>query len=138
MKTGKAHSVPLTDAALAVLDRQAKVRANDYIFPGGKPDAPLGYNTFAVALRKIGITATPHSFRSVFRDACGDLFDVPRDLAEAQLAHSLGATGAAYRRLSAVEKRRSVLIKYAAFLNGETGHVVIPFPVAGGRLGHGE
>jgi hypothetical protein len=35
---------------------------------------------------------------------CGDIGDVPRDLAEAALAHSLNATEGAHRRITAVER----------------------------------
>jgi integrase len=130
MKAGKAHQVPLTDAALAILERQAQVRVNEFVFPGQKADAPLSYDCFAKALIKIGITeATPHSFRSTFRDFCGDIIDCPREVAEAQLAHRLDATEGAYRRGTAVEKRRGVLKQYAARLDGDTGQVV-QFPPA--------
>ena len=128
-KTGKEHVVPLSRAAMAVLERQAAVRMNDYVFPGARPNAPLSYDCFAKSLHKIGIRhAVPHSWRSVFRDYAGDIADIPRDLAETQLAHSLGATEAAYRRLSAVEKRRGVLERYAAWLDGETDENIIRFP----------
>jgi integrase len=51
----------------------------------------------------------PHGWRSCFRDWCGDIGDVPRDVAEAALAHSLNATEGAYRRMTAVERRREVM-----------------------------
>ena len=127
-KTAREHIVPLSENALAVLAQQSKVRANDFVFPGQVPNKPLSYDPFAKSLLKIGIThVTPHSFRSTFRDWAGDIGDVPRDLAETQLAHSLGATEGAYRRLTAVEKRRTVLINYAAWLTGEAESNVIPF-----------
>jgi integrase len=128
-KTGKEHVVPLSTAAIAVPEAQAAVRMNDYVFPGQRPNAPLSYDHFAKSLHKIGMVhATPHSWRSVFRDWAGDVADIPRDLAETQLAHSLGATEAAYRRLSAVEKRRHVLERYAAWLDGKTDENIIRFP----------
>ena len=61
MKTGKDHVVPLSSAALAVLERQAKVRVGDYVFPGrgaGKPS----YVNFATAPKQAGFDAgSPHS-----------------------------------------------------------------------------
>jgi hypothetical protein len=75
----------------------------------------------------LGITGVSlHGFRSVFRDWAGDVADVPRDIAEAQLSHSLGATEGAYRRLTAVEKRRAVLVAYADWLLGRTSSNVVP------------
>ena len=132
-KGNRAHLVPLSDGAMAVLEAQARVRISDYVFPGQRPDAPLSYDPFAKALIKVGVAnATPHSFRSTFRDWAGDIGDVPRDVAEAQLAHSLGATEGAYRRRSAVEKRRVVLADYAKWLAGEATSIVIAFPTKAG------
>jgi hypothetical protein len=71
-----------------------------------------------------------HGFPSVFRDWAGDVADVPRDIAEAQLSHSLGATEGAYRRLTAVEKRRAVLVAYSDWLLGRTSSNVVPFRAA--------
>jgi integrase len=133
MKSRRPHVVPLVAEALAVLDRQAQVRSGDFVFPGARPDAPLCYDSLPAALARMGITSvTPHGWRSAFRDAAGDLLDVPRDLAEAQLAHSLGTVEASYRRLTAVEQRRAVLSRYVAWLKGElkieTLGTLIAFP----------
>jgi integrase len=127
MKSAKAHTVPLSSVALEIVDRQARVRTGHAIFPGGSGSA-ISYDSFAKAPMKAGIDAAcPHGWRSCFRDFCGDIADVPRNLAEAALAHSLGATEASYRRRTAVEKRRSVMQRYADWLNGETAQV-IAFP----------
>jgi hypothetical protein len=63
----------------------------------------------------------------LLRDWCGDFADVPRDLAEAALAHSLNATEGAYRRMTAVERRREVMTRYADWLNDERGKI-LAFP----------
>jgi integrase len=39
MKAGKEHRVPLTDAALAILEEMQNFRSGDFVFPGGKPPA---------------------------------------------------------------------------------------------------
>jgi integrase len=110
-----------------VLDRQQRVRTGDAVFPG-RSGSPLSYASFATAPAKAGIDAcTPHGWRSCFRDWCGDIGDVPRDLAEAALAHSLNATEGAYRRMTAVERRREVMTRYADWLNDERGKI-LAFP----------
>lgn len=127
MKTSRKHVAPLSSLALAALDRQAKVRMGDAVFPGAA-GAPLSYNAFAIAPGKAGVDAgTPHSWRSVFRDACGDRLRVDRDLAEAALSHTLGAVESAYRRETAIEARRPVMEAYARWLLSE-GAAVIAFP----------
>jgi integrase len=124
MKSAREHVVPLSTTALAVLKRRACVRTGDAIFPG-RSGLPLSYNSFAQAPAKAGIDAAcPHGWRSVFRDWAGDIGEIARDLAEAALAHSLGATEGAYRRLTAVDRRRAVMETYARWLNDGNAKVV--------------
>jgi integrase len=133
MKTGKPHTVPLSPMALAVLQRQATVRIGDYVFPGRSAGKP-SYVNFATAPKQAGFDAgSPHSWRSIFRDWAGDIGRVDRDLAEASLAHSLGAVEAAYRRQSAIEARRPVMEAYSRWLAGEEANVVA-FNKAASRL----
>lgn len=126
MKSGEPHEVPLSTEALTLLKQQRCT--GDSIFPG-RGGSPRSYASFAKAPAKAGIdAATPHGWRSVFRKWAGDIGEVPRDLAEAALAHSLGDVEAAYWRGSrAVNLRREVMEKFAAWLNGESAQV-IKFP----------
>ena len=128
MKNNRKHVAPLSSLALAVLKRQAKVRVGDAVFPRVS-GAPLSYTAFATAPGKAGVDAgTPHSWRSIFRDACGDRLRVDRDLAEAALSHTLGAVEGAYRRETAIEARRPVMEAYAKWLGGEPSDNVVVFP----------
>jgi integrase len=133
MKGGKEHIVPLSGEALAVLERQQdrRVGDGDAVFPS-RGGSPLGYTCFAGAPAEAEIdAATPHGWRSVFRRWAGDIADdVPRDLAEAALAHSLGSVEGAYWRGSrAVERRRKVMESYAAWLTDDT-RKVLAFPTS--------
>ena len=66
--------------------------------------------------RRMKRAASVHGFRSSFRDWCGDEGDVPRDLAEASLAHVIkDATERAYRRRTAVERRRAVMQQWCDY-----------------------
>jgi integrase len=118
---------PAVTGRLAPLETRANVCTGDAVFaaPSG---SPLSYNSFAVAPKKAGIDAgTPHSWRSVFRDRCGEKDRVDWDLAEAALAHKLPKVQGSYRRMTAIEPRRPVMEAYARRLTGE-GANVIPFP----------
>jgi integrase len=127
MKSARAHVVPLSAEALAIVERQRSVRSGEAVFPG-RSGSPLSYSSFADAPMKAGIdVATAHGWRSVFRDWAGDIGDVPRDLAESALAHSLSGVEASYRRRTAVERRREVMESYGRWLNGEGVAQVIPF-----------
>jgi integrase len=117
----------LSSLAVAALKRQATVRTGDAVFPG-RSGSTLSYDSFTHAPKKAWVDAgTPHSWRSVFRDACGDRLRVDRDLAEAALSHTLDAVEGAYRRETAIEARRPVMEAYAQWLLGE-GADVIAFP----------
>jgi integrase len=118
-KTGRDHVVPLSTGALAVLREMEPLHnsADDFIFPGRK-GARLASQTLLVLLQqRMKRAATVHGFRSAFRDWCGDEADVPRELAEASLAHAIkDATERAYRRKTAVEKRRRVMQTWCDFV----------------------
>jgi integrase len=130
MKGAEPHAVPLCAEALMVLERQAFVRTGESIFPGGS-GSPLSYSAFATAPAKAGIDgACPHGWRSIFRRWAGDIGEVPRELAESALAHSLGSVESAYWRGSrAVERRREVMWRYSQWLTGESAQV-LEFPTA--------
>jgi integrase len=64
--------------------------------------------------------ATTHGMRSTFRDWVGDESDFSGDLAEQALAHVIpNQTEAAYRRGTALKKRRALMEAWADFCNGK-------------------
>jgi integrase len=70
----------------------------------------------ALLQRRMKRSCTVHGFRSGFRDWCGDAAEVPREIAEACLAHILpDAVERAYRRRTAVERRRKVMQAWCDF-----------------------
>jgi integrase len=99
MKRSKAHMVPLSDAALAVLARAAafKLPESDVVFPGvaGKPMSDM---TLLKVLRDMSEPYHVHGFRSAFTDwAANEGF--ADAVVEAALAHKTpDAVQAAYRR----------------------------------------
>lgn len=99
MKRGKAHMVPLSDAALAVLAKADALRVvdTDVVFPGatGKPMSDM---TLLKVLRDMSEPFHVHGFRSALTDwAANEGF--PDAVVEAALAHKTpDAVQAAYRR----------------------------------------
>jgi integrase len=133
MKARKEHRVPLSDAAIAVLDQMSAVQENDFIFPGMKTGRPLSNMALLKVLERMGRTdLTTHGFRSTFRDWAGDRakLEGAREAAEAALAHVLkDKTEAAYRRSDLFEKRRVLMAMWAQYCDtpaddGDT--VVVP------------
>ena len=67
---------------------------------------------------------TVHGFRSSFRDWAGDHTSFPREITEAALAHVIkDKAEAAYRRGTALEKRRKMMMAWQQFLG--TGNNVV-------------
>lgn len=126
MKGGVAHDVPLSPRALAIVQKMHERRCGDFVFSGANPSTPLCSTTFQTLLRRMKIMdATPHGFRSSFRDWCGDKTAFPREVVEQCLSHSLNAVEAAYRRATALEKRRKVMDAWAAYLERPAGVNVV-------------
>lgn len=124
MKALREHIVPLSVNALEVLHQiwPLSAASGGLIFPGTGGNQLSQMTMLALLQRQIGATETVHGFRSTFRDWAGDYADVPRDLAETALAHAVGdATEAAYRRLTAVERRRPVMQQWADFCCTRSG-----------------
>jgi integrase len=115
MKKGKEHIVPLADRAIELLRRQEERRqeGNPYVF--------IGYNGTVLAeksmlevLRTMDDKATVHGFRTAFRDWAGDETPFKRNLIETCLSHQVGnAVERAYRRRTALEKRRVIMQAWA-------------------------
>jgi integrase len=114
MKGGRAHVVPLSDRALAILDELEAARESDYVFPGRGSNI----TSLKMTMRKVRPAATVHGLRSSFRDWCGDEVDVPREIAEAALAHVVGGVEGAYRRGTALERRARLMAQWAAYCGG--------------------
>ncbi len=115
MKAGKEHRVPLSGAALALLRALPKFAGVDLVFPSPRSGS-LSDMTLTSVLRRMGLDAVPHGFRSTFRDWCAEQTNFPREVAEMSLAHTIGdKVEAAYRRGDLFEKRRRLMEEWAGF-----------------------
>jgi integrase len=65
-----------------------------------------------------GVPVTTHGWRSTFRDWVGDETDAEWDVGEAALSHKIkDKTQAAYRRQTALKKRRALFQGWYEYLN---------------------
>jgi integrase len=129
MKAKRIHRVALSKAALDLLNPLHECRTGDYVFVGQAAGKPLSGAAMEMLLRRMKIeNATPHGFRSSFRDWVSEETNFPREIAEAALAHVVGdATERAYRRGDALEKRRALMEAWACHcLNSQSTANVIP------------
>jgi integrase len=118
MKAGVEHRVPLSEQAIVLLKALPGQENASWLFPGAK-GGPLSDMSLTAVLRRMGVDAVPHGFRSTFRDWAGERTSYPRELAEQALAHTLqNKVEAAYRRGDALEKRRTMMEDWANFATG--------------------
>jgi integrase len=121
MKAGKAHRVPLSARALAILEEMQSFRPagdpDSYVFPGGKPGRPLSNMAFLMLLRRIGhADLTAHGFRATFKTWASERTGFQNEIVEASLAHVIGSkVEQAYRRGDLFEKRRRLMQQWATF-----------------------
>ena len=116
MKARRPHAVPLSEAALAVLEQARGASVNDFVFSGTR--GPLSNMAFLAILKRMKrADITPHGFRSTFRDWAAETTAYPSDVVEMALAHTVAnKVEAAYRRGDLFEKRRSLMADWATHL----------------------
>ena len=135
MKSEVTHRVPLSKAALGVLEAMAIAREGDLIFPGAVPGKPMSDMALLMAVRRMGYpNITVHGFRSTFRDWAAEQTNFPREVCEAALAHTLDSkVEAAYFRSDLLEKRREMMQAWADFAYRLAGGNVIEGRFAGAK-----
>jgi integrase len=130
MKGDKEHKVPLSAAALAMLDRMEKIRNGDFVFYSPGRGRPLSDAATGAVLDRMGRhDIVCHGFRSTFRDWAAER-GYPDAVAEAALAHSVSdAVIAAYKRTTFFELRKKMMDDWAAFATSDPAHSadVVPF-----------
>lgn len=122
MKTDREHVVPLTNRASEIVKSRRELATGSLVFEGAVGGRPVSDTAMTKALRLASPdkTATVHGLRSTFRDWAGDRTSFSRDVAEAALAHTIrDKTEAAYRRGTALEKRKSLMRAWEKFLLDE-------------------
>ena len=126
-KVGKEHRIPLAERPLQIVKVLHGNATGDFVFPGRKPGKGLSDMALLSVLRRLEIKQTVHGFRSSFRDWAADQTQVPREVAEQALAHTISnKVEAAYLRSDFFEKRRDLMNLWAAHLDSPNGEVV-PF-----------
>jgi integrase len=103
------HCIPLSDAAMVVLERMAEIRHDERVFP-------IGHQAMLICLRDLRPDVTVHGFRSTFRSWAGGCSVHPRDVCEMALGHAVGsAVERAYMRDSLLAKRGLLMSDWAQF-----------------------
>jgi len=123
MKKSKEHKVPLSYRATEILE--SLPRTSEFVFVSKNGKTRLTGHALDGCMA--GAAYTVHGFRSTFRDWAGDKTNHDRETIEHALAHKLkDAIEAAYRRSTAIEKRRVLMQQWADFCTNETTSNVLP------------
>ena len=130
MKAGREHRVPLSAAALDILDRvrplalttDGKPDPAAPVFPGPRRALPMSNMTMLMLLRRMDRDdLTAHGFRSSFSDWAAERTAYPREVVEMALAHAIeNKVEAAYRRGDLFEKRRQLMEAWGRFCASPT------------------
>ena len=125
MKSNREHRVPLSDAALQVLDTAREwADKSGLIFPS-RNGKPLSDMALLQALKRAGVDAVPHGFRSSFRVWAAEKTSADWAAMELCLAHAVGSSvERSYARSDLLEKRRRLMDSWAAFVTGRRGRVL--------------
>lgn len=136
MKAGRAHRVPLTPEAVAILKALPRTES-PYVFHAQR-GGQLSDMTLSAVMRRMqeaevkagrlgfldsqnNRPAVPHGLRSTFRQWAAEQ-GFPRDMAELALAHFIGTdVERAYQRSDMIERRRAMMAAWADFLRAEAG-----------------
>ena len=116
MKARREHRVPLSKHALDVLTRAHALRKRSgLLFTTSRGNA-LSDMAMTMVMRRLGMDAVPHGFRTSFRTWALEQTNAPWAVAEAALAHNLGdATEASYARTDLYERRRGLMAAWGNF-----------------------
>lgn len=123
MKAGRAHRVPLSPDAVALLKSLPRDPDSDFVFisasRSGEPMSNMAMTQLLKRMdRKDGVTV--HGFRSTFRTwSAEECLDIPREIAEAALAHSVGGVEGAYQRGDYFNIRRALMERWADYCRGD-------------------
>jgi integrase len=121
---GRPHFVPLCRQALALLNEIKPLTGQGmYVFPSTRTQSrPMSDMTLNAAMRRMGFTKeemTAHGFRAMARTLMIEkLSGIHPDVIEAQLAHGKsGPLGMAYDRTEYMEQRRTMMQRWADYLD---------------------
>lgn len=126
MKAGREHRVPLSPAAVKLLEKLPRIEKCNYVFPSAR-FKQLSDMTLSAVMRRMKVDAVPHGFRSTFRDWASERTNYPSEMAEMALAHTINSkVEAAYRRGDLFEKRRRMMAQWATFCAVPAAGKVVP------------
>jgi integrase len=119
-----AFAVPLSLEAKAVIEMAKPFARDGLLFPGVK-GKPISDMTLTALMKRRGLEARPHGFRSSLRNWLAETTDAPFEVAEAMIGHVAGnKVQRSYLTTDFIELRRALAERWAGYVTGGTGDVV--------------
>ena len=116
--------VPLSTEAQAVIAEARKFARDGFLFPGVRKGV-ISDMTMSTFMKRRGLDARPHGFRSSFRDWTAEATNTPREVAETALGHvSGGSVERAYRRTDFLEQRRALMERWGQAVRSTGRHCI--------------
>ena len=134
MKAGRLHKVPLSKAAIEVLEPLHEMRRGDFVFPSHGKDGYLSDAAMLTLLSRLVLRGegvdnpiTIHGFRSTLLQWIEHETTYARDLAEHSLAHAVGSKAfRSYSRdTSRLEQRRELMEAWGRYVTGQNNADVV-------------
>jgi len=115
IKAGRTHRVPLSQDAVRLLEAIPRMEGSPYVFPAPRGGA-LSDMSLSAVCKRMGVDATPHGFRSTFKDWARNCTNYADEVSELALAHvNSDATRSAYARDELLPQRRRLMREWASF-----------------------
>ena len=120
MKMDREHRVPLSDGAIAVLQKALPLKRedSDLIFPSRNGGGVISHATLSIMCNKLNLSGVPHGFRGTFATWCAEM-GVPQEMTEAALAHVPGAIVKAYTHTDYMERRKPLMQAWSDHIEGK-------------------
>jgi len=130
MKARVEHRVPLCKRSLEIIS-VAKTLDEDSDFLFSRKSKKLSNMAMPMMMRRMGVDATVHGFRSTFRDWVSEETNHPSEVAEKALAHTISnKVEKAYRRGDLFDRRRILLTDWETYCQSTSYQNVIDLKVA--------
>ena len=120
MKMDREHRVPLSDGAMAVLEKALPLKRedSDLIFPSRNGGGVISQATLGIMCQKLNLSGVPHGFRGTFATWCAEM-GVPQEMTEAALAHVPDVIVKAYTHTDYLERRKPLMQAWSDHIEGK-------------------
>jgi integrase len=116
--------VPLVPEGQDILNQVRRFSRDGFLFPSYRKGV-LSDQTMSAVMKRRGMEARPHGFRTSLRVWLAETTDASHEVAEMMLAHQTGGKVVnAYRRTDFLEQRRVLLARWTDHVTGGSGQVI--------------